>query len=111
MNIRAPCAMTMELVKPPEFIPETVAGPTAIIHASTPGPARSRQLTWLRHAGRRFVRRRSAQAVPALPNNALAGSISVLLWIDIFADHSTADKIIDHRHRFLDRPGGMAYNV
>jgi ferredoxin len=34
----APAAMSMELVRPPEFIPETIAGPAAIVHASpTPG--------------------------------------------------------------------------
>lgn len=36
MNICAPGAVSMELVKPPEFIPETIAGPAAIIHTSPP---------------------------------------------------------------------------
>jgi ferredoxin len=27
-----PGAMTMELVRPPEFIPETIAGPSSIVH-------------------------------------------------------------------------------
>jgi len=36
MNICSPGAVTMEQVKPPEFIPESVAGPAAIIHTSPP---------------------------------------------------------------------------
>jgi electron transport complex protein RnfB len=31
-----PEAMTMDLVKPPNFIPETIAGPSAIVHAPPP---------------------------------------------------------------------------
>ena len=34
MNICGPEAVTMELEKPPEFIPETVAGPSAIVHTA-----------------------------------------------------------------------------
>jgi len=36
MNICEPGAVTMELVKPSEFIPETIAGPAAIIHTASP---------------------------------------------------------------------------
>jgi ferredoxin/biotin operon repressor len=32
MNICGPEAVTMELAKPPEFIPETITGPSAIVH-------------------------------------------------------------------------------
>jgi ferredoxin len=31
-----PEAMTMDIVRPPEFIPETIAGPASIVHASPP---------------------------------------------------------------------------
>ena len=34
MNICKPEAVTMELVKPPEFIPETIFGPSAIVHTA-----------------------------------------------------------------------------